>query len=107
MRAALLSGELEPGAELPSIRKLAEELRVSVITTKRAYEELERDGYIRTVQGRGSFAAEPDREALRARRLGELRAKLRPLVEEASSLGLGLRELAELFESICKEKRDV
>jgi len=89
VKAALFSGELAPGTELPSIRKLAQDLRISVITTKRAYEELERGGFIVTLPARGSFAADPDRDALRERRLGELKAGLAPLAAEARALGLG------------------
>jgi GntR family transcriptional regulator len=107
VKTALLSGELAPGEELPSIRRLAQELRVSVITTKRAYEELEREGYIRTMPGRGSIAADPDREAMRSRRLEALRAGLEPLVAEARSLGLDAEGLRSIVESIYKEKKDV
>jgi GntR family transcriptional regulator len=104
--AALLSGELAPGTELPSIRHLAQDLRVSVITTKRAYEELERGGYILTLPGRGSFAAEGSLHAQRARRLGELRAELEGLVSAASALGLGPEALGEMLASIYKERED-
>jgi GntR family transcriptional regulator len=107
VKTALLSGELAPGEELPSIRRLAQELRVSVITTKRAYEELERDGYIRTMPGRGSIAADPDREAMRSRRLEALRTGLEPLVADARSLGLDSRALCSIVDSIYKEKKDV
>jgi GntR family transcriptional regulator len=106
VKSALLSGELEPGTELPSIRGLAQELRVSVITTKRAYEDLEREGYIRTLPGRGSFAADTDREELRSRRLEALRGSLEPVVDEALSLGLGAAELGGMIDSICKEKKN-
>lgn len=104
--AALLSGELAPGTELPSIRHLAQDLRVSVITTKRAYEELERGGYILTLPGRGSFAAEGNLEGQRARRIGELRAELEGLVAAASSMGLGPEALGEMLASIYKEKHN-
>lgn len=65
LRAKIVSGELAPGAALPSMRLLAKELRISVITTKRAYEELEREGLIVTQTGRGSFVAEVSGERLR------------------------------------------
>ena len=58
MKNMILSGKLEEGSQLPSIRALAKDLRISVITTKRAYEELERDGFIITVAGKGSYVAE-------------------------------------------------
>lgn len=107
VKSALLSGELRGGEELPSIRRLAQDLRVSVITTKRAYEELEREGYIRTMPGRGSVAADPDREVMRARRLKALRANLAPLVSEARSLGIDAEGLSAMVDSVYKEKKDV
>lgn len=103
VKAALLSGELAPGTELPSIRRLAQELRVSVITTKRAYEELERGGYIVTLPARGSFAADPDRGAMRTRRLEGLRQGLLPLAAEAAALGLSPGEFGELAAAVHKE----
>ena len=65
IKSAVIAGEVKPGEPLPSLRFLAKELRVSVISTKRAYEELEREGYITSVPGKGSFAAEINRELLR------------------------------------------
>jgi len=105
--AALLSGDLAPGTELPSIRRLAQELRVSVITTKRAYEELERGGYIVTLPGRGSIAAEGRLDDLKKRRLAGLRSELEGLVGSATSLGLGPEILEQMLASIYKEKEDV
>ena len=65
IKNAVIAGELQPGEALPSLRFLAKELRVSVISTKRAYEELEREGYITSVPGKGSFVAKLNRELLR------------------------------------------
>ena len=65
IKYAVIAGELQPGEALPSLRFLAKELRVSVISTKRAYEELEREGYITSVPGKGSFVAKLNRELLR------------------------------------------
>ena len=69
IKQQILSGALRPGDALPSIRLLARELRISVITTKRAYEDLERDGFILTQQGRGSFVAEQNPALLREEHL--------------------------------------
>ena len=69
LRAKIVSGELAPGAALPSMRLLAKELRISVITTKRAYEELERDGFLVTQTGRGSFVAPVSGARLREEQL--------------------------------------
>ena len=84
VKAAILSGELSPGDALPSMRLLAKELRISVITTKRAYEELEREGFVETVVGKGSFVARQNRELLREARLREVEARLEQAVEAAS-----------------------
>ena len=65
IKTAILSGELSPGQALPSIRSLAKDLRVSVITTKRAYEELEKGGYLHTVPGKGCYVAEKNTQLVR------------------------------------------
>jgi ABC-2 type transport system ATP-binding protein len=87
LRAAIMSGEAPPGTELPSMRKLAAELRVSVITTKRAYEELEREGFLETSPGKGSYVAQPDRELLREARLREVEGHLERAVGAARAAG--------------------
>ena len=93
VKAAILSGELSPGDALPSMRLLAKELRISVITTKRAYEELEREGFVETVVGKGSFVARQNRELLREARLREVEARLEQAVEAARAGGVSLAEL--------------
>ena len=97
VKAAILSGELSPGDALPSMRLLAKELRISVITTKRAYEELEREGFVETVVGKGSFVARQNRELLREARLREVEARLEQAVEAARAGGVSLAELQEMF----------
>ncbi|MCI8554755.1 MAG: GntR family transcriptional regulator [Clostridiales bacterium] len=79
IKSAIVSGELEPGAPLPSLRQLARELRISVITTRRAYEELERAGFLVTMAGKGCFVAPQNTELLRE----EQRKKLEELLTEA------------------------
>ena len=76
IKAAIMDGSLAPGEQLPSIRGLANSLRVSVITTKRAYTDLEAQGFIETVQGRGSFVASGSEEMLREERLREVESQL-------------------------------
>ena len=88
IRDQILSGELEPGAALPSIRSLAKDLCISVITTKRAYEELERAGYLVTVAGKGSFVAQQNLELVREAHLAEIEGHLRTAAELVRS-GLG------------------
>ena len=97
VKAAILSGELSPVDALPSMRLLAKELRISVITTKRAYEELEREGFVETVVGKGSFVARQNRELLREARLREVEARLEQAVEAARAGGVSLAELQEML----------
>ena len=97
VKAAILSGELSPGDAMPSMRLLAKELRISVITTKRAYEELEREGFVETVVGKGSFVARQNRELLREARLREVEARLEQAVEAARAGGVSLAELQEML----------
>ena len=97
VKAAILSGELSPGDALPSMRLLAKELRISVITTKRAYEELERKGFVETVVGKGSFVARQNRELLHEARLREVEARLEQAVEAARAGGVSLAELQEML----------
>ena len=95
MKDLILSGELEEGQQLPSIRALASDLRISVITTKRAYEDLERDGFILTQQGRGSFVAEQNPALLREEHLKKVENCLQGAVDAARLGGIGYDEVAE------------
>ena len=89
IKQQILSGALRPGDALPSIRLLARELRISVITTKRAYEDLERDGFILTQQGRGSFVAEQNPALLREEHLKKSRTACRARWNAARLGGIG------------------
>lgn len=99
----IIQGELRGGEPLPSIRTLAKELQISVITTKRAYEDLERDGFIDTVPGKGSFVAVQNRELLREQQLRVVEEKLAIAVAVARSTGISLNELQEILDLIYKE----
>lgn len=99
----ILKGELQSGDALPSIRSLAQQLQISVITTKRAYDELERDGFIETVSGKGSFVAEQNPELLREKRMSLIESRLAEIVKESALLGLGLEELQQMLELLYKE----
>ncbi|QSQ08721.1 HTH-type transcriptional repressor YtrA [Koleobacter methoxysyntrophicus] len=99
----IIRGELEEGEALPSMRNLAKELQISVITTKRAYEELEREGYIVTVAGKGSFVADQNRELLRERRLKIIEEKLAEVIAESRVLNIGLDELKEMIQLLYEE----
>ncbi len=104
LRAGILSGDIEPEKELPSIRALAQSLRVSVITVKRAYEDLEREGYVRTLPGRGTFARKPDIENFRIERLKALSKALSPIVDEAMGLGFSADDLARLVDELYRAR---
>ncbi len=100
----ILRGELLPGELLPSIRHLAKELQISVITTKRAYEELERDGFVESVAGKGSFVAGQSSELLREKRLKFIEEKLVEVVSESRVLEIGLPELIEMLKLLYGEE---
>ena len=102
IKAAILRGELREGEALPSIRALAKDLRISVITTKRAFDDLERDGFICTVQGKGSFVAAKNREMLREELLKQAEQKLLEVIEIARQGGISQQELLEMFQVLCQ-----
>ena len=97
IKAQILSGALSPGDALPSIRGLAKDLKISVITTKRAYDKLEAQGLINTVAGKGCFVAEPDLALFREQSLHLLEDHLAAAAELARTCGLSESELAELL----------
>lgn len=96
----ILQGELKAGDALPSMRMLAKELRISLITTKRAYEDLEKDGFLETVPGKGCFVSEKNMEFLREEQLRQVEARLQEAVNAAIPCGLGLEELKEMLEAL-------
>lgn len=100
----IITGALPDGETLPSIRNLARQLQISVITTKRAYEELEREGLIETVGGKGSFVAGANREYLREKRLGLLEGKLAAIVQEAKGLKIGRKEIDQIIDVLYEEE---
>ena len=97
IRDQILSGALAPGEPLPSIRTLAKDLRVSVITTKRAYEELETAGYIYTVPAKGSYVAEKNTQLVREACLTQIEEHMTQILPLADSCGLGEEELVEML----------
>ena len=96
----ILSGELEDGAALPSMRLLAKELRISVITTKRAYTDLERDGFIETVVGKGSFVSRKNPDILREQQLKNAEEHLQKAVKNAKTYGITKEELQEMLDAL-------
>jgi GntR family transcriptional regulator len=101
IKTLIISGALRSGETLPSMRVLAKELRISVITTKRAYEELERDGFIETVTGRGSFVAEKNLELVREANLRAIEEKLTEAADLAARADVSTKSLFEMLELIC------
>ncbi len=97
IKAQIISGALAEGEALPSIRRLAMDLQISVITTKRAYDELEKEGFINTVGGKGTFVAVQNRELLREKKMKLVEEKLAEAVAEARLMGLGPGELADML----------
>ena len=97
IKTAILKVELSPGEPLPSMRLLAKELRISVITTKRAYEDLEREGFLVSVVGKGSFVAPQDPQLLREARLREVQEHLERAVETARTGNVSLSEMQEML----------
>ncbi|HHW31837.1 MAG TPA: GntR family transcriptional regulator [Clostridiaceae bacterium] len=99
----IMRGEIMEGEMLPSIRSLAKELQISVITSKRAYEELEKEGYIVSVPGKGSYVAAQNRELLREARMKIVEEKLLDSIEAGKSIGLSLEELTEMLKLLYEE----
>lgn len=104
IKQMIITGELKAGDALPSMRMLAKELRISVITTKRAYEDLERDGFIHTVVGKGSFVADKNVEFVREEQLRIVEDHLSKAVEGAKAGGISLEELQEIIRMIYEEE---
>jgi GntR family transcriptional regulator len=106
IRAQILSGDLKEGEALPSIRKLALTLQISVITTKRAYDELEREGLIDTVGGKGTFVAAPNAEFLREKRVRSVEEKLSEAIAEARGSAISHTELKRMFNLLLEQDHD-
>ena len=103
IKAHILQGELREGDALPSMRLLAQDLRISVITTKRAYEELERQGFLTTVPGKGCFVAPQNRETRREAVLCQIEEHLSQAVDAARAGAVGLDELTEMLNTLYNE----
>lgn len=100
----IISGEIKEDEALPSIRNLAKDLRISVITTKRAYDELEHEGFIYTVAGKGCFVAAKNTELLREENLRKIEEHMQQIASLAASCGLGRKEITKMFEIISEEE---
>ncbi|HML68642.1 MAG TPA: GntR family transcriptional regulator [Clostridia bacterium] len=104
MKNAILLGDLSEGDLLPSIRQLAKDLRISVITTKRAYDELEQDGFVYTVAGKGSYVAAKNTGIIREGQLKEIEEHMREILRLAPACELTGDDLQEQFRVIIEEE---
>jgi len=100
LKTAILKGELAQGAPLPSIRFLARELKISIITVKRAYDDLEAQGFLETTPGKGTYVAVQNTERLREAALSQLEEKLSELIVSAQTLGLAQNEFLEIVTTL-------
>ena len=100
IKDAIASGDVKPNEKLPSVRELSEALNVSAITVKRAYQDLEAEGYILTRAGLGSFVAEVERNALRDRKLDEVRGEMTRLVRTAARFGITTEDIIRLTRQV-------
>ena len=96
LKNEIVTGELTPGEALPSIRMLAADLSVSVITTKRAYEELEKEGLIRSVAGKGFYVCESNKDYLKEKQLMMLEKRLAELISDARQAGMSCRDFVDM-----------
>ena len=99
----IIEGKVKEGDALPSIRKLAKELQISVITTKRAYEELAKEGFINKIAGKGSFVAPQNKSLLREKRLKIVEEKMLEAIQAARTIDLSLSELKDMLNILYEE----
>ncbi|MCM2678040.1 GntR family transcriptional regulator [Alkalicoccobacillus plakortidis] len=104
IKQSILRDELKEGDPLPSMRRLAQDLRISVITTKRAYEELERDGFITSFVGKGSFVAGHNNDLIHEKRLKMVEEELAAIVTESKNLNISYQQLEELLRMLYEEE---
>ncbi len=103
VKSSILANDLREGAALPSIRQLAKDLQISVITTKRAYEELEKAGFIYSIVGKGSFVAEQNLEVIRERKFKAIEDQLSSVIANSREMGISLDELQQLLRTLYEE----
>ncbi|HOP69186.1 MAG: GntR family transcriptional regulator [Dethiobacteria bacterium] len=103
IKEMIINGKLAEAELMPSIRNLAKELQISVITTKRAYDELEKDGYLVTIPGKGTYVAAQNKELLQESRLRLVEEKLLEAAAAGKSIGLSLEEMQEMLKILYEE----
>lgn len=103
IKSQIISGKLQPGEQLPSVRHLAKELMISVITTKRAYDELEKEGFVVSIQGKGSYVSPQSSEMLREEHLRQIEEHLKAALDLAVMSGISLEEVIEILHILEEE----
>lgn len=103
IKAQIMSGERKEGDMLPSVRALAKDLRVSALTVKKAYDELEREGFVTTVHGKGTFVTSANQEIMLEEKKKEVEADLEGAIRKGRSCGMSDEEISELFQIIMEE----
>ncbi len=106
IKGQIISGKLSEEDALPSIRSLAKDLKISVITTKRAYEELEKEGYIYSVPGKGFYVAQKNTELIREHRLREIEEHLAAAMRLAAPIGLSREDVKEMMDLLWEEDNE-
>lgn len=104
IRTRILQGELLPDTMLPSVRSLASELKISALTVKKAYDNLEQEGFTVTVHGKGTFVAAANTEKMKEEQRREVELDLEKAIQKGRSCGLEDEEIRELFELIMEDQ---
>lgn len=105
IKTAILSGDVSEGEILPSIRQMAKDLKISVITTTRAYTDLEQEGFVANVQGKGCYVLSINSNIVREQLLREVESGISTAVNAAKTAKLSRQEFEEILNSICKEEK--
>ena len=103
IKSKIMNGTLEAGEMLPSMRALAKDLHISVITVQRAYEDLTRDGFIETVSGKGSFVASQNKEFIQEEQLRKAEELLQQVVDIGRSHGISYEQMANILKILYEE----
>lgn len=106
IKSAILSGELHESESLPSLRTLAKELRISVLTVTRAYTELEQEGFVKNIQGKGCFVMNRDSELIREQMICKVEEHLSDAIKTAKTAGISKEELHNLLDILMEEETD-
>lgn len=104
IKEAIFSNELKEGEMLPSVRSLANDLKISFLTVKRAYDELEKNGFIKTVQGKGSYVSPKNLDLIKEEKLKEIQDYIEKIYEVSKISNISKEEVSELFKMIFEEE---